>query len=254
MTILTEGKRSFFITTPAILIDDSKDIASEWASDHIIKNEAIKWIVGKYVEADNANSNGQLWQFNDLLMAQPTISHTPMNIDHHSNEIVGTFVASEMVYPTDGPVLNPFIEVLGAYWRYYFPETLKKVQAAFESGMLSISMECVGESVTCVGTESACGETFQYMGPDHDSYCAHMREHSSSRQINNPHFLGGALILPPNRPGWKQARVNEISNLVNEDEAHEQIKSIAKAFPDGDHAQWEALMYELQLRKFTEIK
>lgn len=252
MTVLTEGNHSFFITTPAILIDDSIDTASQWAKDHIVKNEAIKWIVGNYVESDNANSNGQYWKFDDLLVAKPTISYSPMNIDHHQNEIVGTWTASEMVYPENGPVLNPYIEVLGAYWRYYFPETLKEVQAGFESGALSISMECVGDSVTCVG-DGSCGETFQYLGPDHESYCAHMRDHSSDRQINNPHFLGGALILPGNRPGWKHARVNEISNLINEDEAHEQIKSIAKTFPNADIADWEALMWELQLKKFERI-
>lgn len=173
MTILTEGKRSFFINTPAILISDTKDVASNWASNYIYNNEAIKWVLAKYVEADKANSNGQMWALEDLRMKFPTVNNSPMNIDHHQREIVGTWVGSELLYPLDeqADVFNPYVEVLGAFWSAYFPEVLSKVEEAFDMGALHVSMECSGDSVTCAGTEVACGETFEYDGPFSDRYC-----------------------------------------------------------------------------------
>ena len=73
MTTLIEGKNSFFLNSPAIIIDEGKDVASNWASEHIVANTAIKWILAKYVEADNANSNGQYWTLDDLRLSKPTI-------------------------------------------------------------------------------------------------------------------------------------------------------------------------------------
>lgn len=255
MTIITEGKNSFFLTTPAILIDETKDVASNWASDHIKANPALKWVLGKYVEADNANSNGQYWTLDDLRISSPTINHSPMNIDHHQNEIVGTWVASELLYPTDDKsnIINPYVEVLGVFWKAYFPEMLDQVQAAFDSGMLHISMECVGQSVTCTGTDAACGQTFDYAGSFSDTYCSHIQNRESYRQINQPHFLGGALIVPPNKPGWKDASVNEIANLTTDEEADSLIEQIAENAPDASASEWEAMMWQIQLQKFTTL-
>ena len=58
MTILTEGQESFYLTVPAAVLDTSRDMAS-WASKHVVENANYKWILARYVEADNANSNGQ---------------------------------------------------------------------------------------------------------------------------------------------------------------------------------------------------
>lgn len=92
------------------------------------KNHAIKWVIAKYVEADNPNSNGQSWSLEDLRMAQPSINYAPMNMLHKSNHIVGAYVANEMIYPTVDDdsesaeeAANPYIETVGAFWRYYFP-------------------------------------------------------------------------------------------------------------------------------------
>jgi hypothetical protein len=255
MTILTEGKRSFFINTPAILISDTKDVASNWASNYIYNNEAIKWVLAKYVEADKANSNGQMWALEDLRMKFPTVNNSPMNIDHHQREIVGTWVGSELLYPLDeqADVFNPYVEVLGAFWSAYFPEVLSKVEEAFDMGALHVSMECSGDSVTCAGTEVACGETFEYDGPFSDTYCEHIKERASFRQINNPHFLGGALILPPNKPGWKSASVTDLS----ETEVEKVMTDIEKSHPQLNEEQWramsESIVYRATLDKFSKV-
>jgi hypothetical protein len=245
MTILTEGNKSFYFTTTASLLESDRDIASTWASQHIVANDQIKWVLGKYVEADNANSNGQFWSLDDLRMNKTTILHSPMNMSHAHQHIVGTFVAADLLYPTDENAKfdNAYIEALGAFWKYYFPDELGKVESAYANGSLYLSMECIGESVTC----GQCGETASYVGPMSDTYCQHIQDRSAYRQLNNPHFLGGALVLPPDRPGWKGAEVKEISALIqdNIEEAERVYAEVAKTNPDAGPESWEATMQEL---------
>lgn len=243
MTIFTENKESFFLSAPVTILDLDRDTASEWAGKHIVNNASIKWIVGKYVEADNPNSNGQQWSLEDLRSSQSSIQHTPMNLAHRSRSIVGTFVASEMIYP-DFEGANPYIETLGAFWKYYFPEELAMIETAYSMGALYQSMECVSESVTCVG-DNSCGQTFEYAGPMSETYCEHILSRASSRQLNNPHFLAGALIYPPDRPGWKNASVNELSLLVSDDTKHDLVHSIAMESPELSAEVWENLMFQL---------
>ena len=243
-TIVTETNNKIILTTKGIVLDNSRDVASSWASKHVVDNPNIKWILGKYVEADNPNSNGQFWQYDDLRLSQPTIHHSPMNIDHHQDEIVGTWVASEMMMPTQqASVINPYIEALGAFWQWYFPEKMQEVQAAHDSGKLFISMECVSESITC-GGDNGCGQTFDYQGPMSSAYCEHIQERSSYRQLNKSQFLGGALIMPGTQPGWKNAAVQDISS-----DAHEKsMTAISQAMPDGTEEDWERLLWKIQMQ------
>jgi hypothetical protein len=250
MTILTEGQDSFFLTAPAILFDEDREVASSWASPYINNNKHIKWVLGKYVEADSANSNGQFWTYDDLQVSQFTINHSPMNMDHHRDEIVGAWTASEMMFPTDnGPATNPWIETLGAFWKWYFPNELKEVQRAYDKGQLWVSMESISESITC-GGDRGCGETYAYAGPNSDSYCAHIQERSAYRQLNKPEFLGGALIIGTRgtRPGWKAADVKELSKLTTDETKDKILADIAKTSPELDSQEREALMWRIQMQ------
>jgi hypothetical protein len=254
VAILTENETSFFLSTPAVIVNDEIDVASEWAGKHIVSNKAIKWILAKYVEADNANNNGQFWTLSDLQAKQTTIKHSPMNIGHRGQDIVGTWTAAEMMYPIDADSAvhqNPYIETLGAFWRYYFPEMLAQVEAAYDTGSLFVSMECRGDSITC-GGPNGCGETFTYKGPMDESYCEHVLNRESYRQINNPHFLAGALILPPDRPGWSNAAVKELSALTSDSQKEEMLHSIASEVPHLDHSEWEKIMFNLQAHALAE--
>lgn len=248
MTILTEGENSFFISGQAIMVDTDRDLASEWASRHIVNNPALKWIVAKYVEANNANSNGQYWSLEDLRMNQMSIHHSPMNMGHRANEIVGTFVASEMIYPAHEDQ-NPYIETVGAFWKYYFPNELAIVEMAYNAGALWTSMECVSESVTCVGPEG-CGQTFPYQGPHSDTYCEHIQEGRAYRQLDNPHFLAGALIYPPDRPGWKSADVKEFAGSVPDEEKDRILAAVAAESPHLSAAEWEQTMFSLLSQQY----
>jgi hypothetical protein len=258
MTVLVQGPKSYYFATQAVLLDDTRDVASSWASKHIVANEAIKWIVAKYVEADNANYNGQMWKLQDLQLKKPTIVHSPMNINHAAHHIVGTFPAAEMMYPTGvgdqaQQQLNPYVEVLGAIWQFYFPEEMAAVEAAFKEGSLYTSMECVSHSVTCAASDG-CGKTFDYKGPISESYCEHLQKPGGVRQLNDPHFLAGALIIPPARPGWGGASVDEISALIeaNLAQAERLYDEISRQSPHLDSKAWENLMIDLLHRASLE--
>ena len=210
MTVLVEGKNSFFLTAQATLIEDGRELA--WAEKYVLPNPANRWVLGKFVEADNPNSNRHYWTLDSLQMARPTISHAPMNMLHRHHHIVGAFVATDLIYPTEeeAAVFHPYIEALGVFWKYYFPSELQEIEAAHADGSLYYSMECVAESVTCAG-DGGCGVEFAYKGPVSESYCEHLNQGPGIKQLNKPHFTGGALVIPPHKPGLKTARITELA-------------------------------------------
>lgn len=254
MTFLVEGTHSHFLGTTAELVD-SEVTQSAWASKHITSNPALKWVVAKYIEANNPNRNGQMWQLNDLRMARPTIAHAPMNVDHRANYIIGTFVDSEMMYPTSSDAAEnqfPYIEVVGCIWKAYASKALDDIERAYEAASLFTSMECVAESVTCA-SEGACGQTFPYAGPWSDTYCDCMQHPGRIQQMNNPHFLAGAMILPPNRPGWGGAEVKAIAALVKQyaDDAEKIYAAVSAEAPHLDSKDWEARMLAILQQSHT---
>lgn len=224
MTTLIKGENSYFMGAQAFLLDDSeREIASDWASKHVQSNPAIKWVLGRFVEANARNNNRQAWSLDDLLIQKPTINHAPMNMVHQARHIVGAYVATEMLYPTDqaaeGDPGNPYIEALGAFWRYYFPDEYKVVQKAHDEGSLFFSMECVAQSITFEEVASGRKQEFPYAGPFSDTY-GEWNHSDATRWLNKPHFLAGALIVPPVKPGWSNATIKSLSEYM---EDHQEI-------------------------------
>lgn len=247
-TIVVEGKNSFFLADRAVLIG-AGDRELAWAEKHVHQNPALGWVLGKYVEANKENSNKQYWALDDLHIAQPTITHAPMNLLHDERKVVGAFVATEMMFPIEGEmasVLNPYVEALGVFWKYYFPREYKIVEAAHAAQSLYFSMECVAQTITCAG-EGGCTSEFEYKGPRHETYCAHLNGGESTKQLNKPHFLAGALIFPPDRPGWKGAEVHDLSSLVKEHQVEAELayEGVKQESPDLNPQQWEALMTQI---------
>lgn len=107
MTAWVEGKRSFFIGAQAFLYDNEHETAASWATPHIEHNPAYKYVIGRFVEADRANNNRQLFSLQGLQMARPTITHAPMNMNHSQRRVVGAYIAAELVYPIDSAMEIP---------------------------------------------------------------------------------------------------------------------------------------------------
>lgn len=276
MTTVVEGKHSIFMGAQAFLLENDRETASSWASEHITKNPAYKWVLGRFVEADRPNNNKQLFSLEGLQMSRPTIAHAPMNLNHSSRRVVGAYVATDLVYPTDGasvesadltcgaPIfdadgkqigvvgelaqvsdagLNPYIEALGVFWRRYFPEEYALVEAAHAEGRLYYSMECVPQQVQCAGA-AGCGETYEYDGRVSDTYCSHLNEHVSDKFLINPHFTAGAVLVQGVRPGWSHADVHTLV-AGYADLAETIYDGVSRDLSHLDPRDWELLMNEL---------
>lgn len=236
------------VLSQAVILDDSSDKA--WAETHIRDSKSLAWILGKYVEADNANRNRQFFALDELVENAQSLNHQPLNIGH-AYPPVGTFVANEILYPnvdgTDGAAAaqNPFIEALSVMWKDAFPDEYRQVEAAYKSGKLAYSMETKPETVTC-GGEHGCQQTFKYVGRVDPTYCTHINKPTDdmAKMFTKPHFTGGALIIPPVQPGWAHADVTQVASL-NEDEAERTYEAVKAEFDHLTPKEWEAMMQQI---------
>lgn len=245
--ITIQGEKKIVIATQAQIIDDSKDCA--WAERAIYSHPAFKWVLGKYVEADAANSNDQYWSLADLRSSHKTIKGTPMNLLHRSRHIVGHYADAELLYPVvDGSseepndtMSNPFIEALGIFWKHIFSEEYAAIEKAHNEGNLFFSMECVADTITEMWPDGTEGATFEYKGPKHPSYSEAINNRECSRRFNNTKFLGGALIVPPELPGWSGAEVKDISTQLGEQLEAFMDTSVSEKL-SMDAKTWESVM------------
>lgn len=247
--VIVEGPRGFYVGVQAELIDDQKEMA--WAEDHIVLRPDFGWLVGRYVETDKANENGHIFGLEEIVARHHTIVNTPLNMLHRTSHVIGTFAATKLIVPDnamraaagDSALLKPHVEALAAFWRYAFPDDYQATKAAYEMGACWYSMECVPASLTC----PVDNQTFPYRGVRSDTYCAHINQPRGHRRLNEPHFVGGAVIVPPIRPGWKRADISELAGIIeaNLDEAERVYEQVAAASPWLDGPTVEGLMAQL---------
>lgn len=269
-TMVFDKGHSTYLVNAARLVRKQEDVSSDLAaavSDDSWNiedsNPMIQWIAGDFVEGDNANSNGQFWTAGDLELAEYTIRYAPLNMVHKFRTPIGFYAATRTVKldreeakVLDKPVEKSGsmkIQALSGLWTHIFPFEAAQAEAADEAGLLFYSMECRGSHLTC-GTDEAkgligCGKTFDYM--QLDSHCEHLQERSSVRHIVNPIFRGGALIVPPVRPGWKNASANILTDAVMAEAAayaeqnEDQYKALNAAGADLSASAWETLMTQI---------
>ena len=225
-------------------------VVAEWTHRSIVPNDKFLYIAAKYVEADQANENKHFWSFEALQNAQSSIVNSPINVMHQPHNIVGVMVDQELLFPeayeekeaeakaVAYDYAKPYIEMLGALWKFYFPKTVETIEAAQEMGSLFVSMECISDTVTRVDRDGSETE-YPFKGGDIKAYDFHGE--SDYVRLNEPHFVGCGLVLPPARPGWKGAEVRELLSAVDDDgEAlYDQIK---EQTPQLCPAEWEQLM------------
>lgn len=174
-------------------------------------NKGFTYLRGRFVEADSPNSNGALWTTADLELGQNTVAGGPLNWLHDDRQIIGSLLDGSLVEgreaAADRPSIGNHIETTAAVWRFLFPKQADAIERAAADRGLYFSMECISREVACVDAAGrpGCGEHFSYDDYDAGRTCEHLRERSSLRRFVDPIFLGGAVIVPPVRPGWANA-------------------------------------------------
>lgn len=237
--VLEKGHSTYLVNAAHLLKGDSEEaseLAAETTADWSIpkSNPMIQWIAGDFVEADNANQNTQFWTAADLELAEYTIQYAPLNMVHKFRQPIGFYAATKTVKlqkdaaaetvtlekPTE-KAGSLKIQALSGLWTHIFPFEAAQAEAANDENLLFYSMECRGTHLTCGTDESrglqGCGQTFDYMQVD--THCEHLLERSSVRHIVAPTFRGGALIVPPVRPGWKNANASVLQEAVMQEAA-----------------------------------
>lgn len=224
-TLVLDRGNSSFIINAAHIARSSGDVSAELAasvmSDWEIDKSSpfVTWVAGKFVEGGQANSNKQYYSVGDLEMAEYSIKYAPLNMLHKFRSPVGFYAATKNIKldrlalaDDAGQVPETMqIEALAGMWSHLFPFETAQVEAADESGALYFSMESRGTHLTCAG-DAGCGETFVY--GDVATHCEHLMQRTSIRHIVNPTFRGGALLIPPTNPGWKEARASVLTDAV----------------------------------------
>jgi 2'-5' RNA ligase len=257
--LVVQANRGFHVLSLAEVIDDTKETAASWAGEHIQLRPDFGWIVGRYVEADKPNRNGHIFPMEDLRASHQGVVHTYLNMLHRQHHVVGTFTAAKLLEGVESAVpfaaseqaamLNPHVEAVSAFWRYAFPDEYRATQAAFRDRSAWLSMEAVPRRITC----TADNLTFDYKGPAHDSYCEHLlASPRAQRRLNQPHFVGGAVIIPPTRPGWAHADIRDVAGVIEKhlDEAEMVYETVAAAASHLDPKTWEAVMAKVLAHAF----
>lgn len=206
-------------------------------------NPHMLWMEGRFVGAEKANRNGAFWTTGDLEMGNPSVKNGPLNWLHEAKHIIGTIADSRLVtheQASDTALAEPYIQAAAGIWTWIYPDEAYVVEQASEQGRLWYSMECISNDVQCVG-DGSCGETASYRDYLSGDGCIHMNERSADRRFVNPVFLGGAVIVPPVRPGWADADARVMAEAASmAEKAYDQAGQ-----PDMPASQWELMMAQI---------
>lgn len=237
---VTEVSGRTLLTAPAATF------APAWEKA-LTPNKHFLWMQGRFVGAETPNRNNAFWSAGDLELGQTTVTHGPLNWLHEARHVIGT-IADARYIPSAAPAgaeaaaetVDPHIVAASAIWRWIYPDEAWVVEQASEAGRLWYSMECISEKVQCVG-EGACGAEVAYTGYLSGQGCSHMQERSAVRRFVDPTFLGGAVIVPPVRPGWADADASILTQAASlAESAFEQAGQ-----PDVPASEWEQLMAQV---------
>lgn len=256
-TLLIERGNRIFLANTARVVHSASDVtedmaaAANWDFDTKSSSPFVKWITGDFVEADNPNQNKQFWTQDDLAFGEYSIKYSPLNMLHKQRIPVGFFAATRPVNLQDKAAKDSGsmkIEALSGMWSHVFPFESALVDQADDAGSLFYSMEVRGTHVHCAGP-NGCDQQFDYMRPE--DHCQHIKERSSIRHLVNPTFRGGALIIPPVKPGWKSAHATVYEQAVR-DEASRYAEMTEVAYRQVSDsgaeitpAAWEMLMAQV---------
>ncbi len=187
------------------------EIAAETAEAWQRRTDAaphMKWVAGRYVEAEKANKNGALWSAGDLEFGALGVRGGPLNWLHDAQKVIGTLAEAELVSPSTEAAAEqrPYIATLAALWPWVRPGEVAHFVEQAAAGRAYQSMECIAELVEC----GSCGSQFPFAQTVQkpSTICPHIRERSATRRFINPSFMGAGTIVAPVSPGWADAHVS----------------------------------------------
>jgi hypothetical protein len=195
-----------YITTPLSLFapDQSEIETFAFAADlrAAAPNPNLLWLKGQYVEADNANSNGDQWTAGDLAIKALTPVLCPVTVMHDLRSAVGTIADARLMLPDKDNVPRARIDTSLAIWEHRFPEIAEESRVNASQGTLTQSMECLSGFFDC----SFCGKMMQRTRTWQSEWREHVAGHADSeslavsggkcaRILRAPVFTGVGLIF-----------------------------------------------------------
>lgn len=259
--IVVPTEHSVILGASARLLDENASLKA-WAEEYVRQDPDLRWILGNYVEADEPNSNGHIFPLSELTAAQHTLAGKPLNMLHREHYIVGYFAGAHLKRAQTGELAamnqSPMaagaqaahLEALAGMWHNRFPEEYFNIRRAHAEGTLYFSMEALPESVSC----PTCQATAVFAGFSSDTYCEHMQGMTAPKVLHKPVFCGGAIIIPPVKPGWHKADITAISKLITErpDEAAATYEALERDMPHLAAREWELMMAQvIEAREFS---
>lgn len=225
------------------LLPDDRECA--WAERRVRVDPDIAWILGNFVEADNANDNGHIFPLEDLTAGFSSVMNKPLNVLHQGRYIVGAYVDAELVEPEDMQAAegHRIVEALASFWRHQFPEEYELVKRAHSEGAAFYSMECIPEEIACAA--DGCGTVSKYVGRSSDTYCEHMKDGYGAKKLLKPHFSAGALILPPVKPGWRRADIRSLAKKTDSALLESVYAQVEMEMPHLGPQEWEHFMAQI---------
>lgn len=163
-------------------------------------NPKILWLKGQYVEADEANRNGDEWTAGELSIKSLTPVLMPVTVMHDMRSAVGTIADARLLTPEADSVPRARIDTTLAIWEHRFPEVAAEVRANAKQSTLMQSMECLSPYYDC----SVCGTMMHRTANWEKEWRAHVAEHtlkavsgdrSPARKLRNVTFTGVGLIF-----------------------------------------------------------
>jgi len=263
--MITGTSTGLRVTATATLLDPDA-LPNAWAERLVRKDPDLRWMLGNYVEAGRANSNGHIFRLVDLPAALKTLHMKALNMLHKDQYTVGSFAGAQLLDSLGGPLTDeavaemvaaegiptadnvtdvlPYAEAVAGMWVQRFPDEYAAIKRANADGNLYFSMEAAPKDITC----PTCDLTTPWAGYESDTYCSEMQG-LQPKILNEPSFGGGAVIIPPVKPGWGGADIKSIEAMIasHQVEAEQLYKLFAAQSPHLEPKEWEALMAQVLL-------
>lgn len=239
--VITTGPSSISVTSAVRIVPDDREVA--WRGPVQVFNAPDRaFMIGRYVHGGlPANRNGHLFPVDELVSAHKMVPYTPLNIMHQPRLVVGANIATEYG-PDEAGEFDSVVESLSVFWRWNFSDEWHAVERAFEEGKLWYSMEAVPKTVECAVT----GQRFPFDGPFSPAYSKEMQERQGT-WLHDFLFVGGALVLPPGRPGWAEADITEFNVKADRHSEESQVvlEQITESAPHLSPKEAEELTVQL---------